>query len=226
MADARIGIDVGGTFTDLVLIDGGGSTTFHKLPSTPKTPHVAPIQGIVHLLEQAKVKPHDVEFVGLGTTVATNMLLERKGAPTGLITTEGFRDLLEIARQKRPLVFDPFTPKPAPLVGREHRIGVRERVAYDGSVLLPLCEADVLLAAERLRTSGVVSIAICFLHSYANPTHERRAAELVRAACPTAHVVTSEALIPEFREFERWCATGIACRLAAGRHAVLGTEGP
>jgi hypothetical protein len=89
-------------------------------------------------------------------------------------------------RQKRPLVFDPFTPKPAPLVPRERRIGVRERVAYDGSVLLALCEADVLQAAETLRAAGVASIAICFLHSYANPTHERRAAELVRAACRTA----------------------------------------
>jgi N-methylhydantoinase A len=221
MADARIGIDVGGTFTDLVLIDGGGSTTFHKLPSTPKTPHVAPIQGIVHLLEQAKVKPHDVEFVGLGTTVATNMLLERKGAPTGLITTEGFRDLLEIARQKRPLVFDPFTPKPAPLIRREHRLGVRERVTFDGSVLLPLAETEVVQAANALRAAGIESVAICFLHSYANPAHEERAAELVRETWPSVHLVTSAALIPEFREYERLTTTALNAYLLPGMRDYL-----
>src|SRR6202048_1385047 len=114
MANARIGIDVGGTFTDLVLLDERGEATFHKLPSTPSAPHLAPIRGIVHLLESAGVEPQDVVFVGLGTTVATNMLLERKGARTGVITTEGFRDLLEIGRQKRPLVFDPFAPQRPP----------------------------------------------------------------------------------------------------------------
>src|SRR3984893_9098773 len=200
MANARIGIDVGGTFTDLVLLDEFGEPVFHKLPSTPGAPHLAPIRGIVHLLETAKVAPQDVGFIGLGTTVATNMLLERKGARTGLITTEGFRDLLEIARQKRPLVFDPFTPKPAPLIPREHRLGVRERVTFDGSVLLPLAETEVLQAANALRAAGIESVAICFLHCYANPAHEERAAELVRETWPSVHLVTSAALIPEFRE--------------------------
>ncbi len=216
MARARIGIDVGGTFTDLVLLGEDGATTFYKLPSTPKTPHVAPIDGIRHLLERAKITPQDVEFVGLGTTVATNMLLERKGAPTGLITTEGFRDLLEIARQKRPLVFDPFTPKPRPLIPREDRFGVRERVTFDGSVLVPLDESDVVRAAVRLREAGIVSVAICFLHSYANPTHEQRAAELVRDAWPGVHLVTSEALIPEFREYERLTTTVLNAYLLPG----------
>ena len=144
------------------------------------------------------------------------MLLERKGAPTGLITTEGFRDLLEIARQKRPLVFDPFTPKPRPLIPREHRFGVRERVTFDGSVLVPLDESDVVQAAVRLREAGIVSVAICFLHSYANPTHEQRAAELVRNAWPDVHLVTSEALIPEFREYERLTTTVLNAYLLPG----------
>jgi N-methylhydantoinase A len=222
MARARVGIDVGGTFTDLVLLDEEtGETIFHKLPSTPKTPHVAPIEGIAHLLERARIAAEDIAFVGLGTTVATNILLERKGGPTGLITTEGFRDLIEIGRQKRPLVFDPFTPKPAPLVPREHRIGVRERVAFDGSVLVPLSETEVVRAAEALRAAEVGSVAICFLHSYVNPTHERRAAELVRAAWPEAAVVTSEALIPEFREYERLTTTVLNAYLMPSMRGYL-----
>jgi N-methylhydantoinase A len=216
MAHARIGIDVGGTFTDLVLLNQGSEPIFHKLPSTPRTPHLAPVRGIVHLIASAKIEPQDVAFVGLGTTVATNMLLERKGAPTGLITTEGFRDLLEIGRQKRPLVFDPFTPKPSPFIPREHRFGVRERVTFDGSVLIPLAELEVVEAAKKLRDAGVESVAICFLHSYANPTHEQRAAALVRDFWPSVHLVTSEALIPEFREYERLTTTVLNAYLLPG----------
>lgn len=216
MACTRIGIDVGGTFTDLVLLDERGVPTFHKLASTPDAPHLAPIQGIKHLLESARVKPQDVAFIGLGTTVATNMLLERKGAPTGLITTEGFRDLLEIGRQKRPLVFDPFTPKPRPLIPREHRFGVRERLTFDGSVLVPLAESEVLEAATKLRAAGIESVAICFLHSYANPAHEQRAAALVRDLWPDVHLITSEALIPEFREYERLTTTVLNAYLLPG----------
>ena len=216
MTNVRIGIDVGGTFTDLVLFNGRGETAFHKLPSTPHEPHLAPIQGIADLLERTGTKPEDINFVGLGTTVATNMLLERKGARTGLITTEGFRDLLEIGRQQRPIVFDPFTAKPRPLIPREHRFGVRERVTFDGSVLTPLAEIDVAAAAKGLREAGIVSVAICFLHSYANPTHERRAAEVVRDLWPDAHLVTSEALIPEFREYERLTTTVLNAYLLPG----------
>ena len=180
MAPARIGIDVGGTFTDLVLLGEGGATIFHKLPSTPKTPHVAPIDGIRQLLERAKITPQDVEFVGLGTTVATNMLLERKGAPTGLITTDGFRDLLEIARQKRPLVFDPFTPKPRPLISREHRLRRARARHFRRQRDRASCRERRSASREQLRAAGIVSVAICFLHSYANPAHEQRAADLVR----------------------------------------------
>src|SRR5580704_2924725 len=216
MANARIGIDVGGTFNDLVLLDEFGEPVFHKLPSTPGAPHLAPIRGIVHLLETAKVAPQDVGFIGLGTTVATNMLLERKGARTGLITTEGFRDLLEIGRQQRPLVFDPFTPKPSPLIPREHRFGVRERVTFDGSVLTPLDEREVVDAAKKLRDAGVVSVAICFLHSYAHPAHEQRAGALVRELWQDVHLVTSQALIPEFREYERLTTTALNAYLLPG----------
>lgn len=216
MTHVRIGIDVGGTFTDLVLFDERGETTFHKLPSTPNEPHLAPIQGIADLLERTGTKPRDVTFVGLGTTVATNMLLERKGAPTGLITTEGFRDLLEIGRQQRPMVFDPFTRRPRPLIPRQYRFGVRERVTFDGSVLTPLAESEVAAAANKLRDAGIISVAICFLHSYANPTHEQRAASVVRDLWPNVHLVTSETLIPEFREYERLTTTVLNAYLLPG----------
>src|SRR6185295_9810955 len=126
----RIGIDVGGTFTDLYLLDEAtGAAARHKLLSTPGEPHLAPLAGIREILGKLNAAGAEVAFVGLGTTVMTNALLERKGATTGLITTAGFRDLLEIARQKRPHTFDPFVSKPAPLVTRDLRVEVRERMS-------------------------------------------------------------------------------------------------
>jgi len=207
-ATIRIGIDVGGTFTDLFLLDeAGGKAIRHKLPSTPGDPYKAPIQGIREILQKAGAKPGQVRFVGLGTTVATNALLERKGAVTGLITTAGFRDLLEIGRQKRPHVYDLFVRKPEPLVLRELRLEVEERIAADGSVITALNEADVGEALDRLVAHGVTSIAVCFLNSYANPSHEHRVVELARARCPNIAVTSSQELIPEFREYERLSST-------------------
>lgn len=204
----RIGIDVGGTFTDLFLFDEADGRSFrHKLPSTPENPHEAPIQGIREILRSAGARAADVGFVGLGTTVATNALLERKGARTGLITTRGFRDLLEIGRQRRPHVYDLFALKAAPLVPREFRLEVAERVGADGSVITPLDEGDVVRALDRLVESGVTSLAVCFLNAYVNPAHERRVLELARQRCPTITVTTSQDLIPEFREYERLSST-------------------
>src|SRR5262245_25571405 len=132
----RIGLDVGGTFTDLFMLDEtSGAVYEHKLPSTPEQPALAPLKGLAELLGKARARGADVAFMGIGTTVATNALLERKGAPTGLITTSGFRDLMEIARQKRPHTFDLHVSKPAPLVPREWRREAVERVAWDGAVI-------------------------------------------------------------------------------------------
>jgi N-methylhydantoinase A len=203
-----IGIDVGGTFTDLFMVDDYTGETFrHKLSSTPEDPHEAPVRGIREIVENAGRKPQDVRFVGLGTTVATNALLERKGAVTGLITTSGFRDLLEIARQTRPHVYDLFQPRPAPLVPRRHRLEVAERMAGDGTVVRPIELDDVDRAAAQLRDAGVASVAICFLNAYANPEHERRAVERLREIWPEATVSASEALLPEIREYERLSST-------------------
>jgi N-methylhydantoinase A len=204
----RIGLDVGGTFTDLFMRDEESGAIFHhKLASTPQQPDIAPLRGIEELLAKAGAAGRDVTFIGLGTTVATNALLERKGARTALVTTEGFRDLLEIARQKRPDTFDLHISKPEPLVPRHLRREVRERVAYDGEVLIPLERKELSAEIEALRDAGAQSVAICFLHAYANPAHEQVAAQVVRSRWPEAYVAISSEVLPEFREYERLSST-------------------
>ena len=204
----RIGIDVGGTFTDLYMLDErSGAVVRHKLLSTPAEPHRAPLAGIREILKHVGGEGAQVAFVGLGTTVMTNALLERKGAPTGLITTAGFRDLLEIARQKRPHTFDPFVSKPEPLVPRQLRVEVTERIAADGSVLTALDHASVDTAIDALLEQGVQTIAICFLNAYANPLHEQETARMVRSRWPAGHVSVSSDVLPEFREYERLSST-------------------
>ena len=204
----RIGIDVGGTFTDLYLIDQAtGAQTRHKLSSTPDEPHLAPLAGIREILAKAGAAGAEVAFVGLGTTVLTNALLERKGAATGLITTSGFRDLLEIARQKRPHTFDPFESKPEPLVPRHLRLEVVERMAAGGSVLVPLDRASVDAAIARLQENRVAAVAVCLLNAYANPVHEREIAAAISERWPAADVSVSSEVLPEFREYERLSST-------------------
>jgi N-methylhydantoinase A len=204
----RIGIDVGGTFTDLYLIDQAtGRTARHKLLSTPGEPHLAPLAGIREILGKVGAAGSEVAFVGLGTTVMTNALLERKGAATGLITTAGFRDLLEIARQKRPHTFDPFVSKPEPLVPRHLRVEVVERMAADGSVLVPLERRSLEAAMARLQEQGVESVAVCLLNAYANAAHEQEVAAALRARWPESHVSVSSDVLPEFREYERLSST-------------------
>jgi len=200
----RIGIDVGGTFTDLFLLDASsGAVARHKLLSTPGEPHRAPLAGIREILAKIGGDGDDVAFVGLGTTVMTNALLERKGALTGLITTAGFRDLLEIARQTRPHTFDPFVSKPEPLVPRQLRQEVTERIAADGSILTPLDSDSLNAAIDHLLAEGVKAIAVCLLNSYANPEHERAIARALRERWPAGHVSISTDVLPEFREYER-----------------------
>ena len=204
----RIGIDVGGTFTDLFLLDEqSGAVARHKLPSTPGQPQLAPLAGIREILAQSGAHGAQVVFVGLGTTVMTNALLERKGAVTGLITTAGFRDLLEIARQTRPHTFDPFVSKPEPLVPRQLRMEVAERMAADGAVLTALDDASLNAAIDRLLAQGVQAVAVCFLNAYANPVHERAVAARLRERWPAGHVSISSDVLPEFREYERLSST-------------------
>ena len=206
---ARIGIDIGGTFTDLIASDSGGKVlATHKLASTPDDPSRAAMQGAAELLRKAGLDFGDVEFCCHGTTVATNALLERKGAKTGLITTRGFRDILHIGRKNRPYNFShsqEIARQSRPLAPRRWRMTVRERVrAPNGEVETPLNEDDVLAAIARLKQEGVESVAVCCLFSFLNPEHERRIAEIARREFPEAYVTASHEIAPLVREYERF----------------------
>lgn len=214
MAPVWIGIDTGGTFTDLTLAAlDDGSCWFHKVPTTPEDASLGILQGMREILLIAGRQAAEVGFVCHGTTLATNAVLEGKWARSGMITTAGFRDVLELARQRRPSFFNLDVPKPTPPVSRESRIEVTERVAQDGDVVIPLDEEAVAKAAARLRADGCRAIAICFLHSYANPEHERRAAGIVRELWPDVYLCTSSDVLAEFREYERFATTAVNASL-------------
>ncbi len=200
---ARIGVDIGGTFTDLVLLDAGGQVHVLKISSTPAKPEEAVVEGVRRILAKAGIAPDAVDEVVHGTTVGSNTLLERKGAATGLLTTKGFRDVLEIGRVRTPELFDLTWDKPDPLVERRHRLEIRERIAADGSVIAPMEEGDVLAAGRSLLDQGIRSVALCFLNSYRNPQHEQRAAALLARDLPELAVTTSTDVLPEAKEYER-----------------------
>ncbi|MDA1099908.1 MAG: hydantoinase/oxoprolinase family protein [Proteobacteria bacterium] len=200
---ARIGVDIGGTFTDLVLSDGLGRTWFHKHASTPAQPERAVLTGIVDILQRADLRPDDLVEVLHGTTVGSNTLLQQNGARTGLITTKGFRDVLEIGRVRTPDMFDLQWNKPAPLVPRRLRREVTERIAADGSVVTPLDEDELCAVGADLMAAGVESIAICFINSFRNPDHERRADALLRQRLPGLAITASVNVLAEMREYER-----------------------
>jgi N-methylhydantoinase A len=205
---ARVGVDIGGTFTDLVVIDEvTGALGVGKVLTTAKDPAHGVEQGVQSLLDEAHVDPARVRAVVHGTTLATNALIERKGARTALLTTEGFRDALEIRREGRYDMYDLLIDPPAPLVPRHLRREVPERLLPDGSVLRPLDEAAARRVIAELLDAGVEALAICLLHAYLNPAHERRLAELVREAAPHLAVSCSSDVVPEIREYERTSTT-------------------
>ncbi len=211
---ARIGIDIGGTFTDLIATGRDGRVlATHKLASSPDDPSRAAMLGAEELLRKTGLDFDDVEFCCHGTTVATNALLEQKGARTGLITTRGFRDVLHIGRKDRPYNFSHYQDiarQSRPLAPRRWRMTVRERTrAPDGAVEVPLNENDVLEAVARLKEEGVEAIAVCCLFSFLNPAHERRIAELARREFPEAYVTASHEIAPLVREYERFSTTAM-----------------
>jgi N-methylhydantoinase A len=203
-----LGIDIGGTFTDLVVYDHArGRQLNRKVLTTSDDPSRAVADGVAGLLGAAAVDPADVGRVVHATTLFTNALIERRGAATGLITTAGFADALEMGRERKYELYDVNIERPAPLVPRHLRLEVAERLRADGSVREALDEAALVARAEELVRAGVASLAIVFLHAYANPRHEARAAQLVASRFPDVHVTTSHEVAPEIREFERASTT-------------------
>ena len=219
----RIGVDVGGTFTDFTLLDEAkGELHYHKTPSTPADPSEAVGNGLADLIADFAIDPAEVVYLGHGTTVALNMLLERRAPTIGLLTTKGFRDVLEIARQIRPHLYDYTVTRPEPLARRAHRFEIAERVAVDGRVLNPLDLDAVESAAVKLRDAGVSAIAICFLHAYRFPEHERRAGEIVRRILPDAFISLSSDVLPEFREYERTSTTAVNAYVGPRMQTYIG----
>ena len=207
-ADWRIGVDIGGTFTDIVLWDGAGDNLIlDKILTTPDDPSRAVLEGISRVLETAGIGAKDLASVIHGTTLVANALIERKGVKTGLITTAGFRDVLEIGREWRYDLFDLDIAMPTPLVPRHLRFEVGERLGADGEILTPLDEDAVKAAIAGLREAGVQSLAVCLLHAYLNPTHERAVAEIVRQEFPEMALSLSSNVSPELGEYERSSTT-------------------
>ena len=198
----RLAVDIGGTFTDLVL-SLPDRTLSHKLLTTHDSPDEAVIAGTQAILQQANAPASFLDLVIHGTTLATNALIERKGARTALITTAGFRDSLEIAYEHRFEQYDLYMERPEPLVSRDLRLEVSERLAADGSVLLPFDDASLERLLPALRQQDIEAVAISFLHSYINPAHEERARDLLGRALPHAAVTLSSAVCREIREYER-----------------------
>jgi N-methylhydantoinase A len=204
----RLGIDIGGTFTDAILWDdAGGAPRIAKVPSTPHDPSEGFLAAARQIVNAAGLTSGEVELIVHGTTVATNAIIEGKTARTAFVTTRGFRDLLEIQRQIRPSLYDLQFEKPPPLVPRNLCFEVAERLDAGGAVLQPLDETEVQRIASALRQAGVASVAVCFLHAYRNPAHEQRAGAILRAALPQASVSLSSEVAPEFREYFRASTT-------------------
>jgi N-methylhydantoinase A len=205
-----VGIDVGGTFTDIVVYDAArGRQATHKELTTHVDPARGIMAGIDRLQADGKVAPAEIGRVVHATTLFSNAVIERKGAATGLITTRGFRDTLEIGRERKYELYDIKITKPAPLVPRRWRVEVAERMTIDGRVHTPLDAEALLEAAARLQTEGVTSLAIAFLHSCANPHHERQAVDLIAKRCPGLALSASIDVAPEIREYERTSTTVI-----------------
>jgi N-methylhydantoinase A len=210
--DVRVGVDIGGTFTDIVAVRDG-SVDVLKVPSTPDSPGRGVLDGLAEAAETTDVDPASVSFFSHGTTVATNALLERDWADTALITTEGFRDVLEIGRQTRPDLYDFHAEKPRPVIERDRRYEVRERLDERGNEITALDEAAVRDVARELAADGVESVAVSLLFSFENDAHERRVAELLADEAPSLSVSCSSDVLPEIREYERTLATGINAAL-------------
>ena len=206
----RIGIDIGGTFTDVALVEEGtGRIGIAKVLTTPHDFGEAVIDGIRRGLAENAIDPTDVALLSHATTVVTNALLEHKGAKAGFVATRGFRDILELRRSSRPDLYDLFQDAPNVLVPRRHRFEITERIDAQGDVVAPLAEDELPALIEAIRAAGLETVAVSFLFSFLNDTHERRVGEALRAALPGVGIFLSCEVLPEIREFERASTTAV-----------------
>jgi N-methylhydantoinase A len=222
----RIGIDVGGTFTDLVAVDAAGRVTLAKAPSTPADQSIGVMDGLERLAEALGLERGamlaQTERIVHGTTVATNALLERKGARVGLLTTEGHRDVLEMREGLKDDRYDLRQPPPEPLVPRHRRLGVRERIRADGRIETPLDRESLSAAIAELARAEVEAVAVCYLHAWRDDRHERETAEALRAAMPSVYVSLSSAVFPQIKEYERVCTTVVNAYVGPALQRYLG----
>ncbi|MEO7402132.1 MAG: hydantoinase/oxoprolinase family protein [Burkholderiales bacterium] len=215
----RIGVDIGGTFTDIVVELPDGTLHINKTSSTPDDPGRAVVDGIRAVLAQVRVRPEAVAEVVHGTTTASNTILQKVGARTGVLTTQGFRDIVEIGRIRTPTMFDLAWSKPEPLAPRRYRREINERIGADGSIVHALDPAEVRAAGRFFAAEGVEALAICFINSYVNPVHELAAKRILEAEFPALLVTASCEVLPEAREYERTSTTVVnAYILPAMRH--------
>ena len=222
-----IGVDVGGTFTDIIYSDMvSGRIAIHKVSTTPDDPSRAIIQGVSEICADNEVAPGEIDYVLHGTTTATNAVLEHKGARTGMVTNEGFRDIVHIARHQRVEHYSIMQELPwqnRPLVRRRYRKVVKGRlVPPHGEELDPLDEAGVVEAARALKADGVEAVAVCFLFSYLNPAHEDRAKRILARELPGVFIVTSSAVSPQFREFERFTTASLCAFIGPTMRTYIG----
>jgi N-methylhydantoinase A len=216
VSETRLGVDVGGTFTDLVALSEEGTLVTAKVPSTPQDQS----EGVMNAIETSEVEPTVVAALAHGMTVATNALLERRGARTALVTTEGFRDILEIARQNRPSLYDLTQDRPPPLISRELRFTVRERMGPEGEITAR-DEESLEKAVSAIKEAEVEAVAVCLLFAFMHPQHEKRIGEALRETLRDVHVSLSSEVLPEFREYERFSTTAADAYLAPKLAAYL-----
>lgn len=209
----RIGVDVGGTFTDFIYVDDDGKIEVYKTSTTPHDPSVGMMEGINAICDKLNIARNEIQEIFHGTTIATNMVLEHKGARAGMITTKGYRDIIHIARHKRPTNFSIVEDIPwqkYPVCQRRDRYGVSERVtAPNGDELIPLNEEEVRNAVRKMKADKVEAIAVCFLFSFLNPAHEKRVKEIIKEEYPEVYISLSSEVLPQFREYERFTTTGL-----------------
>lgn len=209
----RMGVDVGGTFTDFIYVADDGKVEVYKTSTTPADPSIGMMEGINAICDKLKLEHSAIDEIFHGTTIATNMVLEHKGARAGMITTKGYRDIIHIARHKRPTNFSIVEDIPwqkYPVCKRHDRYVVSERVvAPDGAELIPLDEDEVRAAVRQMKKEGVQAIAVCFLFSFLNPTHEEQVKEIIKEEYPDVYISLSCEVLPQFREYERFTTTGL-----------------